>query len=480
MRTRVEELAAFAARASFDMLSAACRAALKLHVLDALGCALGALGAEPIGRVRAQLAELGGTGRCTLAGGGRAAPDRAALLNGALVRYLDFNDSYLAAGETCHPSDDLAPVLAGVEHRGGTGADLMTALALAYQVQCRMSDEAPVRAHGFDHTVQGAYAVAAGVSRALGLDAERTAHAVAMCGTAFNALRVTRTGRLSNWKGLAYPHLAACCVNAVFLAKQGLTGPLEVIEGEKGFEASIAGAFRIDWAHEDLERVRDAVIKRHDAEMHSQTVIEAALALRRAHRFEPRDVARVEVTAFEVAYQIIGGGEEGDKTIVSTKEEADHSLPYLVAVALLDGEVAPAQFEVARIRRADVQELLRRVVVHPSRAYSARFPAAIPCRVTIALRDGTSLTLELDTYPGYRTSPATWDDVLRKFDRLAAGVAPASAARELADVVAGLEDADIEDLTRPLGQLRPIAPRDGATEGRWPTPQQETDAPSRS
>src|SRR5205807_9485531 len=153
--------------------------------------------------------DFGGTGHCTLIGGGRTAPDRAALYNGALVRYLDFNDSYFAPGETCHPSDNLAPVLAAAEYASGSGREFLTALAVAYQVQCRLSDEAPVRARGLDHTTQGAYAAAAGASRALGLDATATANAIAISGTAFNALRVTRTGALSNWKGLAYPNTAA-------------------------------------------------------------------------------------------------------------------------------------------------------------------------------------------------------------------------------------------------------------------------------
>ena len=119
--------------------------------------------------IRGYLNELGGTGSCTLIGGGSTDLDRAALYNSALIRYLDFNDSYLAKGETCHPSDNLGAILAAGEFAGATGRDLMTALAVAYQVQCRLSDVAPVRARGFDHTVQGAYAVASGVSKILGL-----------------------------------------------------------------------------------------------------------------------------------------------------------------------------------------------------------------------------------------------------------------------------------------------------------------------
>ena len=163
--TAVEDLARFVvARSSSDLSAGACDA-LKVRVLDSLGCAFGALDAPPVEAVRAELQEFGGRPLCALIGGGRTAPDRAALYNGALVRYLDFNDSYFAPGETCHPSDNLAPVLAAAEYANASGRDLLTAIAVSYQVQCRLSDEAPVRAKGFDHTTQGAYAVAAGAAR---------------------------------------------------------------------------------------------------------------------------------------------------------------------------------------------------------------------------------------------------------------------------------------------------------------------------
>jgi 2-methylcitrate dehydratase len=192
--TKVQQLAAFVQNSSFERLSDQARAQLKVRILDALGCAIGALDGPPMRGVRALVEELGGSGRCSLIGGGFSAPDRAAFLNCALVRYLDFNDSYLAPGETCHPSDNLGAVLAASEYAGRSGKELLAALAMSYQVQCRLSDEAPVRARGFDHTTQGAYAAAAGVSKALALDAAQTANAIAISGTAYNALRVTRTG----------------------------------------------------------------------------------------------------------------------------------------------------------------------------------------------------------------------------------------------------------------------------------------------
>ncbi len=114
---------------------------------------------------------------------------RTSFYNAALVRYLDYNDSFLARGETCHPSDNLGAVLAAGEYAGKSGKDFLTALAVAYQVQCRLSERAPVRARGFDHTTQGAYASAAGAARALGLDKDQAANAIAISGTANNALR---------------------------------------------------------------------------------------------------------------------------------------------------------------------------------------------------------------------------------------------------------------------------------------------------
>ena len=249
--TKIEQMAEFVNRVSYEDLSESAIQELKIRILDSLGCAIGALEGEPVRLINRHIRNFGGNELCTLIGGGKTSPDRAAFYNSALIRYLDFNDSYLAKDETCHPSDNIGAVLASAEYACCTGREFLTALATAYQVQCRLSDVAPVRAKGFDHTTQGAYAVAAGVSKCLGLNRTQTANALAISGTAFNALRVTRTGSLSHWKGLAYPNTAFCCVHASFLAMEGITGPLEVIEGNKGFMDSIAGEFEIDWNRED-------------------------------------------------------------------------------------------------------------------------------------------------------------------------------------------------------------------------------------
>ena len=452
--TLVQEMARFVVGARWEDISPDAREALKTRVLDALGCAIAAIDGEPLRRARAYIADVGGDPRCSLIGGGRTAPDRAAFYNSGLVRYLDFNDYYLAPGESCHPSDNFGPALAATEYAGGGGRDFMLALAMAYQVQCRLSDEAPVRAQGFDHVTLGSYAVPSAVAKALGLDETRTANAIAISGTAFNALRVSRTGALSHWKGLAYPNTAFSGTHAALLARHGVTGPEEVFEGNKGFMHSIAGQFELDWSKENLEKVLDTDIKKYNAEGHSQSCIEGAFELQQEHGFSGTDVDRIRVDVFDVAYRIIGGGEEGDKTVVRTKEDADHSLPYMVAVALLDGQLLPEQYEDSRIASSDVQSLLRRVDVRLDEDFTRRFPGEHCCRLFVHLKDGRVLEKEKTDYEGFHTRPMSRQTVVDKFETLTERYADRAVRRDIVDTVLALDQVDdITDLTALLGRV---------------------------
>ncbi len=451
--TEVRTLAEFVERARLADLSEAALRQLKIRVLDTIGVAIGALGAPPIAAIRELTDELGGEPISTLIGGGKTAPDRAAFYNGALSRYLDFMDSYLAPGETNHPSDNLGAVLAAAEMKRTSGAEFLTALAVAYQIHTRLSDVAPVRSRGFDHTTQGAYAAAAGVAKALRLTREQTANAIAISGTANNALRVTRTGALSHWKGLAYPNTAMAATFAALLAAHGITGPEAVFEGNKGFKETISGPFEIDWLKEDLERVRRTILKTHNAEIHSQSAIDAALDIRARPGFSAGAVRAVRLDTFAVAHQIIGGGEEGDKRIVRTKEEADHSLPYMLAVALIDGRVQPEQYEPERIVAADVQDLLRKVTITPNAELSARFPQWVPARLEVEFADGSIATASRDDYHGFSTNPFDWPTARAKFDRVTHAHTTAAERDAIADVIATLDERSIVELTSLLGRL---------------------------
>jgi 2-methylcitrate dehydratase len=215
---------------------------------------------------------------------------------------------------------------------------------------------------------------------------------------------------------------------------------------------SIAGHFEIDWEREDLERVRRTFLKRYNAEIHSQSALEALLELREAHALDPDAVERIELETFQVAYDIIGGGEEGGKKEIRTKEQADHSLPYLLAVALLDGQVLPEQFAPERIVAPDVQALLRRVEVRPAADLTARFPTEHACRLRLHLAGGTTLAAEKSDYEGFITRPMSWERAREKFERLVAGRVEPRLAAELAETVRTLDELETRDLTMVLAR----------------------------
>jgi len=450
--TMVEQLGIWAANLQWEGLSNEAVEVLKGRLLDSVGAAIGALEGEPVKAIRQMTEDLGGAPLVTLIGGGKTTPDYATFYNGAAVRYLDFNDSYLAKNETNHPSDNIAPVLAAAEYKNASGKDFLLALGIAYQIHTRLSDVAPVRNHGFDHTVQGAYAASTGAARALGLNAEEIAHAAAIAGTSQNALRVTRTGELSNWKGLAYPHTAMNAVHAALLASYGITGPREVFEGNKGFMDSIAGSFEINWEKENLERVTDTIIKKYNAEIHSQSSIEGLLDIRKKENIKPEDIKQIRLYTFDVAYNIIGGGEEGDKKKIRYKEEADHSLPYMLAVAYLDGQVMPDQYEASRIMSDDVQNLLQKVDVEAAPEYSERFPDEMACRIELETNSGNVFHAEKQSYQGFKTNPASWDVLMEKYNGLTKNI-DRDLADQIATIIKNIENVNITDLTDLLEQI---------------------------
>lgn len=444
--TEVQKLANWVATRSYSNLSTDAVLALKIRLLDSLGCAIGALKGKPVKMLKEQLNDFGGNPLSGLIGGGKTSPDRAAFYNSALIRYLDFNDSYLAKNETCHPSDNIGSVLAAAEYSGKTGKDLLTALAIAYQVQCRLSDVAPVRDKGYDHTVQGAYGAAAGAAFALGLDPLKTANAIAIAATAYNALRVTRTGNLSNWKGLAFPSTGWTSTHSAFLAMRGITGPEEVFEGNKGFKETISGNFEMDWEKENLEKVTQTIIKKFNAEIHSQATLEGIQELMLLYQFDPDNIVSIVLDTFDVAFNIIGGGEEGGKKNIRTKEEADHSLPYMMSALILDGNVLPAQYLPGRILKPDVQELLQKVQVNQTKEYSDRFPQEMPCHIAITLKDGTILEIEKKDYMGFVTRPASWEMIVQKFNNLAAPFADSFLREQIVSMVGSIEKYKVSDL----------------------------------
>jgi 2-methylcitrate dehydratase len=451
--SQAEGIARFALGTSYEDIAPERRERLKVSVLDALACAINALGAPPIEACRAQAEEFGGqAGNCTLIGGGRSNIIYAAFYNTALVRYVDYMDSYLVAGGLCHPSDNTGAILAASEYAELSGKDFLIALALAYQIESRLTAAVPFMADGFDLTTPLSFSLAAGLSKALGLEEAKTAAAIGINGD-FIPLLVARTTPISQWKGLSSSHVALGCVQGVFLASRGVTGPRYVIEGAHGLAQAVGVPIQIDWDKEKLDCFDRLALKSYNTAVPGQSSIFCMLELLTAHAIEPSQVDSIEDLVYQDAYDFMGGGSFGPKTDVHTKEDADHSLPYLLAVALLDGDVQPAQLEPRRIDAPDVQDLLRKVTVRPDHGFTARYPGEVPSRVTVRLRDGKSHSHEVKNYPGFPTWPLTWDEIVAKFDKLVAGRADDGLADEIKAAVRSIESIQVKDLMELLGHV---------------------------
>jgi 2-methylcitrate dehydratase len=331
MSTLAEKLAEWAQQARFEQLGAKTVHEVNRRVLDSIGTALGAWTSRPAKVTRAVARAVAIENGASLLGSGhRTTPDLAAFSNGALVRYLDFNDTYLSQ-EPAHPSDNIPAAWAVGQVRGARGQDIVTAIALGYELQCRLCDAASLRAHGWDHVVYGAFSTALLASKLYGLSVEQTVHALGLAGVCNFATRQTRTGQISDWKACAFSNAARNGVFAAYLARQGLTGPHEIFEGPKGLFNMVTGPFELEWTHgPDDWMINKTYIKFWPAEYHSQSAIDAALQLRP----QVGDISKIEsilIESFEAAVSIIGS--EPEKWRPTSRETADHSMGYCVAMA---------------------------------------------------------------------------------------------------------------------------------------------------
>jgi 2-methylcitrate dehydratase len=258
------------------------------------------------------------------------------------------------------------------------------------------------------------------------------------------------------------------CINIALLAREGMTGPIAVFEGPKGFQEVFDMKLDYDWKNENFELVKKCALKRYNAEVHSQPSIHAALELKRQHGFDINEIEKITVTTFLTAYHIIGSGAYGDRKNVHSKEQADHSLHYLIAVALVDDDIYPEQFTNDRINRADVQDLLKKVSVTTKfpvhkpvvvagllDPYTQAYPDKMKTKVEIDLRGGKILSCEKSDYPGFFTTPLSWEDVTKKFKKLSDGMISGDDQAKIIELVNDLENRDMTELLELVNVKQP-------------------------
>jgi len=453
-----QAIAEYAAGVRAAMLDPSTVAAATRHLIDSVGCALGAVDAPPVAIARRIASTASsGFGASVIGLQDRTTTEQAAFANTCALRYLDFNDTGIGG----HPSDMIPAVLAVAEPRQASGRMVVAAIHAAYEVfaALRRGGFAP-RGWNVDQA-QNVVGAAAGAGFILGLDCARMANAVSLAITPNIPLRATRAGRLSEWKGCATAHGAMMGVLAARWAHAGLTGPPEPFNGIGGL-CQLVGIEplrmeRIGEQRGGLGALQSTGLKLFPAQYNAQGPLASILELRSGLRLD--DVDRIDVGLHWGGWYESGGG-QGDreeKWNPSTRESADHSLPYALAVALLDGEVTPASFGDDRRNDPALRALMQRITVREDPALTREHAGEVPnwpSSVEVVLRTGQRLARRIRWPKGHPRNPLSDGELEAKFHRLAQRALPPAGAQRLLDTLWRLDELD--DIGALTGQFRAI------------------------
>ena len=431
MPTLVEQLSAYAAGLRYEDLPPEVVKQAKRLIVDTVGCALGGAASAPARIAREVVGTVTSSRPATvMVSGQRSSPELAAFANGVMIRYLDFNDGYTSIGESGHPSDSIAAVLAAAEVKGRGGKEIIAGTVLAYEVFCRICDQADLKPLGFDHVTVGCMASTAAAAWLLGLPETRIREALNL-GIAPNiALYQTRIGSVSMWKGCAYANASRNALFAVLLAARGMTGPSPIFEGAGGyFNAVTREPFTLPalGGRDHAYKIMECSIKRFPLGLYSQTVVQAALEVREKIG-GVEEIAEVRIRTCSTAVRLMAG--DPQKWEPATRETADHSMPYTVAVALTHGAVEEHHFSDEQLRDPKLRALTKRVKVERWDEADWRMPQAMLCNLEVVTTSGASHAVVVEYHKGHWKNPMSDAEIEAKFRKLAGGVlAPAATDR---------------------------------------------------
>src|SRR3989454_3277440 len=455
MDTTTETLSGYVTSLRYEDLGPRTVQEAKRHILDSLGCAMGGYGSEPA--IIARRVAPSGTPAARLLGEGRpTTPEAAAFANSVMIRFLDANDTYIARGSG-HPSDMLGALLAAAECQGASGKDLLLAIVAGYEVFGALADQISLRDRGWDQGVFVAPAAAAGAGLLLGLSATQMAEAIAIAATANVATRQTRAGELAMWKGCATAVAAKAGLFAAQLAREGMTGPTAAFEGRHGLWEQVTGPFELGalGGRDTPFAIERTNFKFVATEYHAQAPI--AIALRLRAKVSVEEIEAIDVRIYAMAHSEIGS--EPAKWDPRTRETADHSLPYMLAVALRDGRVTPASFEPERYLDPSLRPLMNRIRVAESPEFTRRFPQELGSQIDVITRSGQRFTARAEYPKGHARNPMTDDDVETKFRDLSLDVLGAERVNAALQALWHLDEAPRTSVVLDALTLSPDAKR---------------------
>ncbi len=418
MKSLSHQMAQFAINLAYEDIPAEAIKESKRFLLDSIGCALAAVKNEDMQAMYRFTEKLGGTPEATIIGTGEVtnAPN-AALMNCLLTRALDYNDIYWEQ-DPSHPSDILGAALAAGEANGKNGREALIAIVLAYELEMRWCHAADpgVREVGWHHATLTQFVSPLVAGRLYNLDLDQMVAAVGISGSSHFTLGGVVAGHLTNMKNTADPLAAQAGVIAAMMAREGYEGPVEVLEGKEGlFEVLGNITWRPDWLLKDLGKefmITQCGYKAFPTEALTHQPISAALQVCREHHISAEDVAQILVETTTRGADILS---DPSKFAPKTKETADHSLPYVIAVAVADGNVLPDSFSDEKLVDERIWDLLAKIKVISDPEIDGLFPATKRARVSITTLGGGTYTAQVDYAKGSPQNPMSDEEIIAKF-----------------------------------------------------------------
>src|SRR5574340_375074 len=418
------QIAQWAAGLKFEDLSPEAVYQAKRFLLDSLGCALGGYPQHDVVVALQVLEEPAGRGPCTVIGSGRKVDAvSATLANALMVRCMDYNDIYWKQ-DPSHPSDIFPAALACCERAGSDGRELIVGLVLGHEFECRFCEAAfpGIRERGWHHATLTAFVSPIVAGRALHLNAEQIQHAIGISASHHATLGAVTAGKLTMMKNTVDPMATQSGVLAALLAEKGYTGPEHVVDGKEGLTHCLGPEWKLDVLTEGLGqswRITQCGMKFFPTEALTHAPISAVLDLVRKHDLKPEQVEKVHIRSRARAADILADPSKYDP---HSKETADHSLPYVIAAALVDRQVTPLQFTPEKINDPRIRAQLPKVAVVADPEIEKVFPALQRVKVKITTTDGRAFEKQLDYPKGDARNPLSDKEVEEKFEALAGPV----------------------------------------------------------
>jgi 2-methylcitrate dehydratase len=421
MDRTTELISSYACGLSYEDLSPQTIHQVKRTLVDTLGCAMGGFTAEPAKIARRLAGSITSTMPSRILGTqDYSSPDMAGFANGVMVRYLDCNDSYFSPGGG-HPSDMIPAALALADPLSSDCRTVITAIVLAYEVFARLSDQVVAGELGWDQGIFSVIGATCAAGKVIELDQEQMGHAISLAVVSNLPLGATRVGELSMWKGCAAASATRAGIFAAQLAQQGMTGPFEPFDGRRGlWEQAVHRPVQLNSFGDKTEpfRINSTTFKFFPSQIHTQGPIGLALKLR--PQVPLTEIESIKVRAYRAA--VSSASTEPQKWDPQTRETADHSIPYLVAVALHDGAVTPASFTNERIQDPALRPLIAKMTIEEDSSFTRRFPTEYNCLMEITTTSGETFVAQTSYPKGHQHNPLDDSEVDAKFRRLACGV----------------------------------------------------------